>query len=749
MGAGRGGAGGGPLRAVAASWLRAALLAVTAAGVALAGLTALFATVAITTTWDLPEPAPVRGPSELFDADGDSLLRITSEVDRTEVTLDQIAEAAVEAVIVAEDARFRDHDGVDPLSLVRAVVTNVRTGGITQGGSTLTQQYVKNAFVGDDQTVRRKVEEAVLAIQLERELTKDEILTAYLNTASFGGGTTGIEAAAQTYFGVAASDLDAAQSATLAQALPAPSVRDPRSDPDGARARRDVLLTRMGEQGALSAGEVAEAQAQDLEVRPRPTVSTDSPAVAGYARRQLEHQLGAATLTGGGLTVSTTLDRRVQTALDDAVATVLPAADAGPFEAAAVALDPRTGAILAIHGGRDLQLGDLDLATMARRQNGSALKPFVLAAALEDGLVSVDDRRPTPAQLTIDRCVDHDGGPISVRGGPGGALTLHQALARSVNTTYQELGCELGGPRIVEQLTRSGVASDVTPEAAVALGGSRFGASVLDLAAAYGTLLNDGVACPTHAITEIRDADGRPVPFEAEVVLTPGQPRTPRTTGPALDGVDDPDGDGPCTAVTTPATARQVTAALVDAVADGTGTAAALDDREVAGKTGTSTDLKDAWFVGGTPELVVAVWIGDPGRDGPVRELRDVAGVAEVFGGTLPAMLWREAAARILADTPPTSFPRVEDLDVDDGEPRVGPARPVPAPPTPPAPGPATDDLEGADDDGADADGTEPGDDVDGSTDPPPPPDDPTGTTPPDEPPADDRGDRCLLVFRC
>lgn len=739
-------------------WVRAVLLAVTAAGVAVVGLTALFATIALTTTWQLPEPTVVRGPSELFDRDGRSLLRVTTEVDRTEVTLDEVAPVAVEAVIAAEDARFRDHDGVDPLSLVRAVVTNVRTGGITQGGSTLTQQYVKNAFVGDDQTVRRKVEEAVLAIQLERERSKDDILTLYLNTASFGGGTVGIEAAARTYFGVGAADLDAAQAATLAQALPAPSVRDPRSDPDGATRRRDALLERMGELGTLRPGEVADARARELEVRPRPQVRTDSPAFAGYARRQLEHQLGIDAVTGGGLQVATTLDRRVQAALDEAVAQVLPAEVAGPFEAAAVALDPRSGEILALHGGRDLQLGDLDLATMARRQNGSALKPFVLAAALEDELATADERRPTPAQLTVRRCVDHDGGPITVRGGPGGTLTLHDALARSVNTTYQALGCELGGPRIVEQLGRMGVASDVTDEAAVALGGSRFGASVLDLAAAYGTLFNDGVACPTHAITEVRDADDRRVDLDAEVVLTPDHPRTPRQPGPPLeaDGIEDPDGDGPCVPVTTPRTSRTVTAALIDAVTDGTGTAAEIDGREIAGKTGTTSDVKDAWFVGGTPELVVAVWIGDPGREGPVRELRDVAGVAEVFGGTLPAEIWREAVTRILGDEPSPAFPRVEDLDEPDDGVRVAPARPLsPTPSAPsddrsPEPGDGTEEEDdvGTDPDGDDPDapGTEPGSDPDDGTTPGPQDDAP----PP--PPTEDDGsgdDRCLLVFRC
>ncbi len=742
-------------------WVRGALWAVTAAGLAVGALTVLFASIALTASWELPEPAPVVGPSELFDREGDPLLRVTSEVDRTEITLEEVSPAAVEAVIAAEDARFRDHEGVDPLSLVRAVVTNVRTGGITQGGSTLTQQYVKNAFVGDDQSLRRKVEEAVLAIQLERELDKDEILTLYLNTASFGGGTVGIEAAATLFFDVPAAELTAAQGAALAQALPAPSLRDPRSDPDGARARRDALLTRMGELGMLRPGEVLEARTTPLELAPRPTVSTDSPAFAGYARRQLEHQLGAEALTTGGLTVDTTLDRRVQGALEDAVEAVLPAEEAGVVEAAAVALDPRSGELLGIHGGREFTLGDLDLATMARRQNGSALKPFVLAAALEEDLLDVDDRLPAPSELAIpaSRCVDHDGARITVRGGPGGTVTAHDALVRSVNTTFQQLGCDLGGPRVVDQMARMGVASEVTDEAAVALGGSSFGASALDLATAYGTLANDGVRCPVRSIREVRDADGRRVPLDPEVVLTPDHPRSPRDAGdPAVvleDRDEDTDdledvGEG-CAPVTDRRTVRQVTAALVDAVARGTGEAAALDDRVVAGKTGTTTDVKDAWFVGYTPELVVAVWIGDPGRDGPVTELRDVMGVREVFGGTLPAALWREAASRILDGIDPSDFPSVDDLAVEDRDGRrVGPARPLePSPPpdagdAPDGPGEAE---EGADEPPADEDGPPEGSDPDGpgddDADDDPAPGDPEGTDP------SEGDDRCLLVFRC
>jgi membrane peptidoglycan carboxypeptidase len=742
--------------------VRRAILAILSAGVTVTGLLALMAAIALRVEWDVPEPVELSGPTVLLDAHGEVLARFTAEVDREVVTIDGIAPVVLDAVVAAEDARFYEHDGVDPVSLVRAVVSNVRTGGIAQGGSTLTQQYVKNAFVGDERTLLRKVREAVVAIALERSTPKEEILERYLNAVAFGEGAEGIEAAARTYFGVGADELDAAQAATLAQLLPAPSVRNPRADPDGARARRDALLSRMGELGSLTPEEVAAAQATPLEVAPRPRMTTDAPAFVGYVRRQIEHAFGPDAVLTGALTVRTTYDPAVQAALDEAIAEVLPGDEVGDVEAAAVALDPRSGAILAIHGGRDLQLGDLDLATMTRRQNGSAFKPFVYAAALEEELVTPATERPSPGKVTISDCVDHDGEPITVRGGPGGRLPVHEALVRSTNTTFQLLGCELGGPRVVEQARRLGVASEVGTEAAVALGGSSFGASVLDMASGFGTFANDGVLCPARSITEVRDRDGAAQDLASEVVVVPGQPRTPRR--PAPDDLEarpselrERDAEG-CHGVLDARVARQVTAALQDVVARGTGEAADIG-RPQGGKTGTTTDAKDAWFVGVTPELSLAVWIGDPGgEDGEVAPLSELLGLSEVTGGSLPAAIWARAAEVVLADVDPTPFPTVEELGVeDDGSPRVGPAREVPPQPEPdPAPSEGTgDEAEGDGDDAGDQDEQETpeppptdddGADTDGSDD--------AGATPPDdggdgEDDGEDDGEPCLIVLRC
>jgi penicillin-binding protein 1A len=723
--------------------VRRALIASASATTTVALLGALAAWLALNVAWVVPDPGALSGPTQILARDGTVIARFTAEVDRRPVTLDEVADVAQAAVVAAEDARFREHGGVDPLSLVRAVVTNLRTGAISQGGSTLTQQYVKNAFVGDERTLLRKVREAVIAIQLERDASKDEILERYLNTVYFGEGAYGIEAAARTYFGVTAAELDPGQAATLAQLLPAPSTRNPRVDPEGSAQRRDVLLDRMVGLGWLGGAEAAEHRGRELEVAPRSRPATAAPAFVDHVRRQLEHAYGPEVLVAGALTVHTSLDLAAQAQLDEAVAARLPADEAGAVEAAAVALDPRTGEILAVHGGRDLQVGDLNLATMARRQNGSAFKPFVYAAALEDGVSEPTTRWPAPSSTTIRRCVDHDGAPFEVRGGPGGEQRLHDALVTSTNTTFQLVGCELGGPRMVEMASRLGVANDIPPTASVALGGSAFGASVLDMAAAYGTLANDGRRCPPRSILEVVGPEGEALELPAEVVTAIDHERRP--LGPTEDeleawpeGRGERDDDG-CFDAVDPDVARTVTTALGDAVARGTGTRADIG-RPQAGKTGTTQDLKDAWFVGYTPDLSLAVWVGDPGRDGPVQTLRGVAGFAEVFGGTIPALLWADSAAAILEEVDPTDFPAPGELTRDEG-PAVAPARDVPdvAPPA------RNDEDE------------DPADDADGSIedevdDPEAPSDDEPdpGPTEPEPPPEeDDEDETCLLIFRC
>jgi penicillin-binding protein 1A len=677
--------------------LRRLLLALTAATLTMAALVVLTAWIALRVAWAVPDPGALAGPTELLDRNGTVIARFTAEIDREVVELDEVSEEARSAIIAAEDHRFYEHEGVDPLSLVRAVVTNVRTGGIAQGGSTLTQQYVKSAFVGDDITLMRKVREAVISIQLEREVSKDEILERYLNEVYFGQGAYGIEAAANTYFDVSASELDAAQGATLAQLLPAPSLRNPVADPEGSRARRDALLTRMAALGHLDEATARDARRTELEIAPRRGVETRAPAFTDHVRRQLEHAFGPEVMLTGALEVRTSLDLGAQERLDEVAADRLPGEEHEDVDSAMVAIDPATGEVLAMHGGRSMRVGDFNLATMMTgRQQGSALKPFVFAAALEEG-VEPDASRPAPSSVTINpgNCVGHEGAAISVRGGGGGSTSISEALVRSFNTTYQLLGCELGGERVVEQARRMGVRNEISTNAGVALGGTDRGASPLDMASAYGTFANDGRWCPPRTILEITGPEGESIEVPPEVITVPDQERVPHDwTEEEIEAHPEwltllrEEQEDDCRVATHPSIARATTAALEGVVDRGTGTRADIG-RPQAGKTGTTTDLVDAWYVGYTPHLSLSVWIGTPGQNDPLPPL---GGFSQVFGGTLPAVMWADVAEALLEDIEPEEFPEPIpiDLEVPDDGPTVAPARQVPS--TEPEPEPEQQD---------------------------------------------------------
>jgi penicillin-binding protein 1A len=672
--------------------LRRVVLALTAAALTMAALVVLTAWAALRVSWAVPDPGALAGPTEIVDRHGTPVARFTAQLDRELVGLEEVSEEVRSAVIMSEDQRFYEHEGVDPLSLVRAVATNVVTGGIAQGGSTLTQQYVKSAFVGDERTILRKVREAVISIQLERDVSKDEILERYLNEVYFGEGAYGIEAAAGTYFGVSASELDAAQGATLAQLLPAPSVRNPISDPEGARSRRDALLTRLAEHGEIDAATARRAQAAELDLDPeRRRVETKAPAFTDHVRRQLEHAFGDEVMLTGAMTVRTSLDLDAQEALDAVAADRLPADEGGgDVDSAMVALRPRTGEVLAMHGGRDMGMGDFNLATMMTgRQQGSALKPFVFAAALEEGIALPDSSRPAPSSVTIgpSDCVGHDGPPISVGGGGSGSTSVAEALVQSYNTTYQLLGCELGGERVVEQARRMGVRNAMSTNPGVALGGTDRGASPLDMASAYGTFANDGRWCPPRTILEITGPRGETVEVPDEVMTVPDHPRAPLDW--TRDEIDQhpewlrhlrkqEEEKGDCRVATHPSIARAATAAMQGVVDRGTGTRADIG-RPQAGKTGTTTDHVDAWYVGYTPHVSLSVWIGSPGDN---ASLPPLGGFSPVFGGTLPAVMWADAAEALLADVDPKPFPDPIpiDLEVPDEGPHVSPARQVPSP---------------------------------------------------------------------
>jgi penicillin-binding protein 1A len=580
--------------------------------------------------------APPPRTSVVLDAAGGVLAELRGEQDRDPVPLEAIPRVLRDAVVAVEDARFYEHAGVDARAVARALVTNLAEGEVRQGGSTITQQLVKNALTGDARTLDRKLEEASLALQLESQWTKDQILERYLNTVYFGGGAYGAGAAARRWFGVDVGDLTLPQAALLAGMLRAPSRDDPDRAPEAARARRDLVLGLMAAQGMVTPEEADRAAATPLAVRPPDAdAGWRHPWAVDHVLDELQHDpdfavLGAtaseraARLFGGGLVITTTIDPARQRAAEAAVAAVLPEPD--DPRAALVAIDPATGAVQALVGGRGHGLpgdpvGRFNLATDGRRQPGSAFKPLVLAAALEAG-TDLEEVLPAPADLAVPL----GGGrtwQVGNAGGQGyGALTVRQATALSVNTVYAQLVHRVGPQAVVDVARRAGIASPLQPLASLALGAQEV--TPLEMAEVAATFAAAGVRRDAVVVERIVDADG--------VVIW----QRPDAGHRALDAE----------------VVRQVTLALEDVVTAGTGVGAALG-RPTAGKTGTSQDNADAWFTGYTPDLAVAVWVGFPEGRTPMVPPRTRV---EVQGGGWPAEIFARFGTAALRDVVATPF---------------------------------------------------------------------------------------------
>lgn len=659
-----------------------------------AGLAVIFlvggtAWLALNASWAVPAADPQRPvtPSVIRARDGSVIARFDSEVDRRPVPLSRISQVAKDAVIAHEDARFYRHEGVDAWALMRAVWTNVTTGSIQQGGSTLTQQYVKRTYTAGERTFRRKIREAVISLQLERNLPKDEILHRYLNGMYFGEGAYGIEAAARTYFGIPAAQLDAAQAATLAQLLPAPSDFNPRVNLVRATVRRNDLLKRMKNLGMIGSVAATKAINTPLKVKKRAQRRFDWPYFTTYVRQVIIDAFGEEALLRGGLDVRTTLDLDAQRALIQRIEQRLPPPKAD-VEAAAAVVDPPTGQLRALYGGRDFygdtsrysktNYAQVNLATQGSRQPGSAFKPFALTAALETGM-TLDTVYSAPSALHLGNHTVHNAG-----GGGYGSLTLKEATVRSVNTVFTKVGLNVGPEKVVEAAHRLGVRNPLEPVGLIGIGATEHGPSVLDMASAFATFANDGLACPAHTIISAQGLDGKP--------LRPPAERAPsrKLLEARPDRLKKKD-RGRCYQAVDVNVARAVNTVLQEVVKRGTGTRAQID-RPQAGKTGTTDDYVNAWFVGYTPDLSMAVWVGDPDE---YLEMRNIAGFDRMYGGTLPAVMWKEAATALLKGIKPRKFPKPGEIVVMTRKP--GPAmdryipRPSPPPqrsPTPPPPGP-------------------------------------------------------------
>ena len=586
------------------------------------------------------EVLPLR--STVTAADGSLLARLFRE-NRALVGIEQISQDLIDATLAAEDARFFTHEGYDLKAIARAALVNVREGQVEQGGSTITQQYVKNVFfTKPDRSFERKARELRLAMEVEKAYSKREILERYLNTVYFGSGAYGAKAAAENYFGGGVLTLTMHQSAMLAALIKAPALYDPRDHPRMALRRRNYVIDRMVELGSATQEEAREARAAPLGVRPDPPrISTKQPYFVEAVRQELlrDNRLGGDrdarddALFRGGLEIQTTLVPRLQAAARRAVDSVLDLP--GDPEAALVAIRPSTGQIVAMIAGRDWDASQVNLALGrsgggSGRQSGSAFKPIVAAAALEAGIPLDASYQSAPAVFTFPNA-----DPWSVRNSEGsgaGLVPLDEAMVRSINGVYARLGLELGSGAISTQAELMGVRSPLPSGPAIALGSGQV--SVLDIASAYATLANHGTSIEPTTIRRITLADGstlRPVQRTIEGAMSPGN-------------------------------AYLLTKVLEQVIQRGTGTAAQID-RPAAGKTGTTNLYVDAWFAGYTPDLVAAVWVGYPQGSIPMTSVHGI----RVFGGTFPAQIWRAFMFEAHEGLPVRRFtlPRSELVTVD------------------------------------------------------------------------------------
>lgn len=563
----------------------------------------------------------------VYDASGNVLAEWHDGEDRVLTELDRLPRHLVDAVVAIEDERFWEHGGVDVRGLARALIKNIEAGAVVQGGSTITQQYLKNVLLTPDQTFKRKMTEAAAALRLEEELPKEDILERYLNTAYFGDGAYGVETASLHYFGKPASDLELDQSALLAGLIKAPSDYDPFDNPQAAVDRRNIVLDKMVELGWLQQQDADQAASKPLQLTdPDGPEAMLHPYFTEEVRRRLlqEPALGATAtdranmLYRGGLRIHTTLDPRMQEAAEEAVAAVMK--EQKP-SAALAAVEPATGHVLALVGGRDFYdpdnpVAQFNLATQARRQPGSAFKPFVLAAALESG-ITLDRLFAAPKSIEIAT----DSGTWAVKNYEDLSfpdLSVLEATVWSVNTVYAQLVKKVGPRTVVEVAEAAGVGNDLAPLPSIALGAQEL--APLDLASAFGTFAADGIHTQPILVTSIETSDGVNIYSE-----------TPVST-PAID----------------PGIARQVTAALTEVVSRGTGRLAQIG-RPLAGKTGTSQNHADAWFVGYTPEVAAAVWVGFPDTTKPMEYPNTPFSIG---GGTWPAQIFAAFASGALGDTP-------------------------------------------------------------------------------------------------
>lgn len=562
---------------------------------------------------DLPEVANVKpaASSQIYDVHGNLITTVHATENRLPVKLSQVPKDLQNAFIATEDNRFYSHHGVDPIGIMRAIWVNIAHDGVAEGGSTITQQLARNAFLTQDRTLKRKIMEAMLAIRIEQYYTKQEILEMYLNQIYFGQGAYGVQAAAHVYFGKNVQDLDLAQSAMLAGLPQSPNYYSPLTNYKAGKARQAVVLGQMVKYDYIDQATADKAKDEDLGLREKSEAAhSDNNAsyFIDYVISEIAEKYGDDAVYKDGLKIYTTIDMKAQDAAVQAMHN-LPnfyTDDKGLTQpqGALIAINPHNGYIVAMVGGR----GDdsFNRAVLAERQPGSAFKPFVYLAAIQDGM--------TPGTVMDDKKIEFNGwSPKNYEGTYSGQMTLSYALQHSVNTVAVQLADAVGMRKVLNLASSLGITTlddSKDNNLAAALGGLTNGVKPIDMAVAYGTLANGGVKVKPVAITKIVDRNGQ--------VVEENSTEEQRVVDPKY--------------------AYVITNMLESVMSGGTGGGASIG-RPAAGKTGTTDESKDAWFVGYTPDLVAAVWMGD---DYGIETLDGIT------GGTVPAVIWRDFMSQAL-----------------------------------------------------------------------------------------------------
>ncbi len=560
--------------------------------------------------------------SQIYDSSGKVLTTIHSVENRVPVSINKIPKDLQNAFVATEDARFYQHLGVDPRGILRAVWSNVTGGGLAEGGSTITQQLAKNALLTQDRTLKRKIQEAFLALQIEQQYSKREILELYLNQIYFGQGAYGVQSAAIVYFGKNVEDLTLSECAILAGIPKSPNYYSPLNNMKASKERQGVVLEQMVKYEYISPDMANKARNVEIKLaaKSNPANNTFASYFIDYVTQYLIDKYGADSVYKDGLKVYTTLDTDMQTAAEEAIhALPVYRTDGNGLsqpQGALVAIDPHSGHIKAMVGGRGND--QFNRAVLAERQPGSAFKPFVYLAAIESGLNASTIIEDTPISF---------GGwsPSNYDGKLHGKVTMRSALEHSLNIPTVKLAQQVGPDKPLYYAQQMGISTLVLNgttndrNLAMSLGGLTRGVTPLEIASAYGVLANNGVRVEPLAVLKVVDRNGK--------ILEQNTPKE--------------------RAVINEKSAYILTDILRGVILRGTGTGANIG-RPAAGKTGTTDDYKDAWFVGYTPDLVASVWLGFDNE----KYLNGVT------GGTLPATAWRTFMSKAIAGVPARDFPR-------------------------------------------------------------------------------------------